>query len=321
MGNNSQKPFVAVWSLIYNHEPYLRDYFEGIIMQKTNFPFVAIVHDDCSTDGSAAIIREYAEKCPDIIKPIFETENQYSKKDGSLDRIMHEAINASGAKYIALCEGDDYWIDPLKLQKQVDFLESHPDYSMCFHPSNLRCENGANLNTELEHNLNNLEQREYSIDEILASWTVPTCSAVIRENVNKINRQDPDYIVGDNVLWTACAVCGKIFCINQKMATYRINGSGWTIQSNESRDKRIQLYKRWHKHYRALRKNFPGLNSKQIYKNEVNFAAKVTYTDIYPLKNFFKNFFGFLNKYGLYYLSIFTKSLIIFLLGTLKKDN
>lgn len=99
-------------------------------MQKTNFPFEAIVHDDASTDGTAKIILEYAKKYPDIIKPIFEIENQYSKKDGSLGRILNHACNGS---YIAVCEGDDYWTDPLKLQKQVDFLEKNPDFSMCSH--------------------------------------------------------------------------------------------------------------------------------------------------------------------------------------------
>ncbi|MCM1142955.1 MAG: glycosyltransferase, partial [Muribaculum sp.] len=133
---NNSKPLVAVWSLVYNHEPYLRDYFEGIVMQKTDFPFVAIVHDDCSTDGSSAIIREYAEKYPDIIKPIFETENQYIK--GTLDQIMRKAVDDSGAKYIAMCEGDDYWTDPLKLQKQVDFLETHPDIVYTCHRYNTR---------------------------------------------------------------------------------------------------------------------------------------------------------------------------------------
>lgn len=98
-------------------------------MQQTNFKIEAIVHDDASTDHTPDIIREYAERYPDIIKPIFETENQYSKRDGSLGRIMGEACTG---KYIAFCEGDDYWIDPLKLQKQVDFLESHPDYGMVY---------------------------------------------------------------------------------------------------------------------------------------------------------------------------------------------
>lgn len=129
---NNTKPLVVIRCLVYNHEPYLRDCLEGFVMQQTTFPFVAIVHDDASTDGSAAIIREYEEKYPNIIKPIYETENQYSKHDGSLGRIMNAAIDATGAKYVAMCEGDDYWTDPLKLQKQVDFMEANPEYGLCY---------------------------------------------------------------------------------------------------------------------------------------------------------------------------------------------
>jgi len=125
---------VAIHCLVYNHEPYLRDCFEGFVMQKTNFRFVAIVHEDCSTDNSAAIIREYEAKYPDIFRPIYETENQWHKTDGSLGRIMNAAIDATGAKYIAMCEGDDYWTDPYKLQKQVDYMEAHPECAICFHP-------------------------------------------------------------------------------------------------------------------------------------------------------------------------------------------
>ena len=125
-------PLVSIRCLVYNHEPFLRQCLDGFVMQKTNFPFEAIVHDDASTDGSAAIIREYAEKYPDIIKPIFETENQYHKHDGSIPRIIDAAVHP-GSKYIAFCEGDDYWIDTNKLQIQVDFLETHPDYVICSH--------------------------------------------------------------------------------------------------------------------------------------------------------------------------------------------
>ena len=131
------KPLVAIHCLVYNHESYLRDCFDGFVMQQTNFPFVAIVHDDASTDGSAAIIREYEEKYPHIFKPIYETENQYSKRDGSLDRIMNAAIEATGAQYVAMCEGDDYWTDPLKLQKQVDFMEANPECGLCYTDYNL----------------------------------------------------------------------------------------------------------------------------------------------------------------------------------------
>lgn len=121
---------VTIRCLTYNQESYIRECLEGFVMQKTNFRFEAIVHDDASTDNTAAIIREYAEKYPDIIKPIYETENQYSKHDGSLGRIMDEHTHG---KYVAICEGDDYWIDPLKLQKQFDYMEKHPECSLCFH--------------------------------------------------------------------------------------------------------------------------------------------------------------------------------------------
>lgn len=120
---------VSIRCITYNHEPYIRQCLEGFVMQKTNFRFEAIVHDDASTDGTATIIKEYAEKYPDIIKPIFETENQYSKHDGSIRRIMNEHTHG---KYVAMCEGDDYWTDPLKLQKQVDFLERHNDYGLVY---------------------------------------------------------------------------------------------------------------------------------------------------------------------------------------------
>lgn len=123
------KPEVSIRCTVYNHEPYLRECLNGFVMQITNFMFEALVHDDASTDNSANIIREYADKYPEIIKPIFESENQYSKRDGTLQAIMDTACDG---KYVAWCEGDDYWTDPYKLQKQYDFMESHPDCSLCF---------------------------------------------------------------------------------------------------------------------------------------------------------------------------------------------
>ena len=122
-------PLVTIQCLTYNHEPYIRQCLEGFVMQQTDFCFEVIVHDDASTDGTANIIREYEQKYPDIIKPIYEKENQYSKHDDSLIRIINEHTRG---KYIAFCEGDDYWIDSLKLQKQVDFLEEHHDYGAVY---------------------------------------------------------------------------------------------------------------------------------------------------------------------------------------------
>ncbi len=125
-------PLVAINCLAYNQENFIRECLDGFVKQQTHFPFVAIVHDDASTDQTAAIIREYASKYPDIIKPILETENRYSKGDNSLSLIMKQACIKTGAKYMAFCEADDYWTDPLKLQKQVDFLEANPEYSLCY---------------------------------------------------------------------------------------------------------------------------------------------------------------------------------------------
>lgn len=131
--NNDKSPIlVSILCCTYNHAAYIRQCLEGFIMQKTNFRFEAIVHDDASTDNTASIIREYAEKYPDIIKPIIETTNQYSKHDDSIAQILNNAINPS-SQYIAFCEGDDYWTDPYKLQKQIDFLESHSEYVYSCH--------------------------------------------------------------------------------------------------------------------------------------------------------------------------------------------
>lgn len=138
-------PLVAIRCITYNQEKYIGDTLRGFVSQQAPFRFVAVVHDDASTDRTPKIIAEYAEKYPHIIKPLYEKDNQYSKGDGTIHRILDEAINATGAKYMAFCEGDDYWIDPLKLSKQVDFMEKNPDVALCYTSFNI-CDqiNGKN---------------------------------------------------------------------------------------------------------------------------------------------------------------------------------
>lgn len=119
---------VSVSCIAYNHEKYIVQCLEGLLMQKTNFKFEILVHDDASTDRTADIIREYEKKYPDIIKPIYQTENQYSK--GIPITSTYQYFRAKG-KYFATCEGDDYWCDEYKLQKQYDLLEAHPECDFC----------------------------------------------------------------------------------------------------------------------------------------------------------------------------------------------
>jgi glycosyltransferase involved in cell wall biosynthesis len=121
-------PLVSIICITYNHEKYISYAIEGFLMQKTSFPFEILIHDDCSTDNTASIIKSYVNKYPELIKPIYQTVNQFSLGK----KIAPIVFPYCMGKYIALCEGDDYWIDPHKLQKQVDFLEEHPDYVMCF---------------------------------------------------------------------------------------------------------------------------------------------------------------------------------------------
>ena len=128
--HNDNQIIVSISCITYNHAPYIRQCLDGFLMQQTNFAYEVLIHDDASTDGTTEIIKEYEAKYPDIIKPIYEDENQWVK--GRRGSAVFNFPRAKG-KYIALCEGDDYWTDPLRLQKQVYFLEKHQECSLCCH--------------------------------------------------------------------------------------------------------------------------------------------------------------------------------------------
>lgn len=211
-------PLVSIQCLVYNHEHYLRQCLDGFVMQKTNFVFEAIVHDDASTDGSANIIREYAEKYPDIIKPLYETENQYSKKDGSLRRIINAAF-APSSKYIALCEGDDYWTDPYKLQKQVDYLESHPECGLVY-------TNSMIYDQKKQHLFKASLPKQSDFRGLLLESPIMTLTTCFRKELYKryyeeIKRK-PTWLMGDLPLWLFLAAQGPIKYFPDITSVYRI---------------------------------------------------------------------------------------------------
>lgn len=222
---------VAIHCLVYNHEPYLRDCLEGFVMQKTNFPFVAIVHDDASTDASAAIIREYEEKYPNIIKPIYEQENLYIKRNRQLKKIMNAAIEATGAKYVAMCEGDDYWTDPLKLQKQVEFMEANQDYSLCFHRVNTLIQATGELKAEFI--VRDMPGKSTILD--LADGNYIHTPTVLYRRYSGVLEQYQKMmpcLPGDYVMWMLLAERGDIYKFNEPMAVYRYGSGVWSNNNN-----------------------------------------------------------------------------------------
>lgn len=222
---------VSIRCFTYNHERFIRQCLEGVVMQKTDFRFEAIVHDDASTDNTAAVIREYAEKYPDIIKPIYETENQYSKHDGSLTRIMNAHTRG---KYIAMCEGDDYWTDPYKLQKQVDFLESHPDYVMCSSRFDKYWQESGLLEEDPDKKF---KGADYDLQNLIGGkWLTQTLTVMYRRSALDLKRYEQYGMSLDMILFYELLKHGKGYCFPEVMGVYRYHDGGvWSEVSQNRR--------------------------------------------------------------------------------------
>ena len=217
-------PLVSISCITYNHALYIKECIDGFLMQKTNFNFEVLIHDDHSIDGTEEIIKEYAKQHPDIIKPLFEKENQYSlgKPIGS---VVWNLPRAKG-KYIAMCEGDDYWIDPYKLQKQVDIMENNPNCSLVI-------SNGISLNeiTKKQYIINPMGDIKKSgfISPnlvLLERRLIPTASMFYRKDQSKM----PDFFrncpVGDRPLRLWLLSKGDIYYFANPMIMYREQSNG-----------------------------------------------------------------------------------------------
>ena len=254
----NQQPIVTVWCLTYNQKDFIRDALNGFVMQKTDFPFEVIVHDDASTDGTTDIVMDYAKRYPNIIKPMVETENQWQK--GGLKhiiQIMNECHRRG--KYIAFCEGDDYWTDSNKLQKQVDFLNNHQEYSMCFHSAKKKYETNATAWIDCEH----IQDKDYDPTDIFINWTVPTASVVCRKEAMDFyaNLKHPERIQNyDIFVILSCAMVGKLRGMSEQMSVYRIQGEGLTY----NKEALIRCTMNNPGHFMTLKENFPIVDRRPI---------------------------------------------------------
>ena len=207
---------VSICCAAYNHEKYIKQCLDGFMMQKTNFAYEVLIHDDASTDKTADIIREYERNYPDIIKPIYQKENKYSQ--GIHVTRTYNYPRAKG-KYIALCEGDDYWIDPFKLQKQVDFLEKNEDVSLYVHNSKIIF---LNTNTVRLFNENRSSGVVTWKSLILSGWFTPTASFVYRKVILESKYYEKRMnINGDMRLLCLAASHGKVYYSDEVMSVYR----------------------------------------------------------------------------------------------------
>jgi glycosyltransferase involved in cell wall biosynthesis len=216
---------VSVCMITYNHEKYIRQAIEGIILQQTGFAFELVIGEDCSTDRTRAICEEYALKYPQRIR-LLPSDKNY----GMVTNLVR-ILEACTGKYVAICEGDDYWTDPLKLQKQVDFLEANPEYAICFHRVD-ELEKG-----EIKRSgLNKSEKEEtYTIEDLARGNFISTPSVIFR---NGLIREFPKWFtkspVGDYVLHMLNARFGKIKYFSEPMAVYRRHGQGaWGLRKAE----------------------------------------------------------------------------------------
>lgn len=243
------EPLVSICCTAYNHEKYLAQTLESFLSQRCDFAYEILIHDDVSTDRTADIIREYAARYPHIIRPMFQTQNQYSQGVP-----INETFNFPRArgKYIALCEGDDYWCDPDKLQRQIAHMESDPGCTFCFTNGYVHDEAGVHPDRpflpyyENEKSLFTGESRTFTLDEMARVNFIPTASFVFR--VDALRALPPSFTQrecqhGDLRMRLFLTAAGHAWYEHLYACTYRENVSGSAMQIWK-KEKRDLLYRR-----------------------------------------------------------------------------
>lgn len=223
---------VSIYCLAYNHESYIRETLEGFINQRTKYGFKVIVHDDASTDNTANIIKEYCNNYPDLFEPIFQTENQFSK---NVDVINAFILPRLVGDYVAICEGDDYWCDSNKLEKQISFLENNDAYSACVHNSVFL---DMKKNTSRPFNRNVNREKDLELTDVIdgVNGVFHTSSVIYRRSILNNNYRFVDFMksVGDYPKAILMALNGKIKYFPEQMSVYRFASTPTSWTSNNT---------------------------------------------------------------------------------------
>lgn len=281
-------PLVSVCVVTYNHAPYIRECLDSILKQETGFPYEICVGEDESPDGTREICQEYVEKHPDKIRLFLRNRKDviYVNKRPTGRFNFLETIKSSHGKYIAICEGDDYWHNPDKLQKQVDFMEAHPEYSMCHTENdNLDLIQGRLFKSRWKA-LGRRHNEEEGIAPLLVSdqYVICTCTALARRDyTHKILRThvedfDHRYMMADNQLWFHLSRMGKVKYFAESMATYRRIPNSATAMNDHA--KRFVFIKNVYWQRRSFAERFgyrevlPRID--QIYLNQLAMLAVIT---------------------------------------------
>ena len=244
----TNKPLVSISCISFNHGKYLREALDSFLMQERDFDIEILIHDDHSTDDTIDIIKEYTERYPDIMRPMYEEENQYSKGISNISGVFN--FPRARGKYIAMCEGDDYWSDPLKLKKQAAYMEAHPECALCCHAAGIVAEDGAfRTFAELKPFAGSGVIR--AEDVISKKENIPTASLFFRtEYAKQLPQWYFDCPVGDIPLQLAMLMHGSVYYFNEAMSMYRMGRAGSWGESMENDAAKLK----WERHFDAMSK-------------------------------------------------------------------
>ncbi|MBS4174155.1 glycosyltransferase [Bacillus sp. FJAT-49736] len=266
---------VSINCVSYNHEDFIAEAIESFLMQKTNFEYEILIYDDASTDSTQEIIRRYEKKYPNVIKPIYGKVNQYSRGLKVIGSINNKRARG---KYIALCEGDDYWTNPYKLQKQVDYMENNPECTLCAHTVEKVSVKNEKIGYERPYDKSTVCPIS---DMILGGgYFVGTVSLLfprkLMENPPEFYYQSP---VGDYPLQIILSSKGYTYFIDEAMAAYRVGGKGsWSKKQSTGKDKRNKQIK----HANEVISMLKQFNNYTNYEYSEDINKKIKY---YEFKN------------------------------------